>query len=622
MKNKNVVYLICMNLLFVNNSWGENMLSVDDLKKEITESTKSTISPEESKRRLEDAKLLFKRGKSDAAIYMLQQLSKADPDNYEVLIELGRIAVGAKNWAYSIQVFRQASLMRPKDIEVRLILMDVYKAYQMPIQEIIVAKEIIALDPDQLIASSRLAELYQNQAMYEDEIDTRRVVKKLEPDNYNNLKRLAEVLYTDSQLWESAKVYEEIRKYHPKKVDDMRQLASIYAKLDERFREAEIYDHIDSVSGDSGAGKDRVINRIRKNSNIVNPFKAGAVYTNFSESTLNLDRYDVFTDYTYLFTRSSFDIGVETNYSHLNYRGKGVLAGQVNINSGSLLVKGSYRWKGDDYLLTGKVGALHDDVSGRFFRSNNPATTEEFPFLNEDPSFNSYGGTIPIGSFSFAARPWMKEIVYRLDYEHNLVDEIDARLSLLTQNKVSASVNYESNNMTELQLMIDNTFVSDGNYRFHIKGAGYYNLWASDGMYDYRGRRKSYTRDPSSFIKIGYEVDYFNDKRDATNDKYETFVKSEVRHEGILSGQALLFTFDSNHQVLFRANFSYGGGTTLDYRKRAQGEFVYFLPDSTNSISLGYTYEDEKSANTTSANGQIGGFTDMHQLALNLNWHF
>lgn len=619
MKSNKLAYLICMNFIFMSNTWGDNIRPIEvDSKKP---SNKTTISAKESKRRLEDGKLLFKRGKTDAAIFMLQELSKADPNNYEVLIELGRIAVGAKNWAYSIQVFRQASLMRPKDIEVRMILMDVYKAYQMPIQEIIVAKEIVALDSEHLIATERLAGLYQKQAMYEEEIDTRRVVKKIAPKNYKNLQRLAEALYTDSQLWESAKVYEQVRTYHPEKVDDMRQLASIYAKLDENFREAEIHDHIGSIFVGSGSGKRVAISRIRKKHRIFSPFRAGVAYTNLSESTLNLDRYDVFADYTHLITRSSFNVGLETKYSHLNYRGRKSLTGNLKINHGSLLVKGSYLWKGGDYVLTGKVGAVHDDVSGQLFGRDQRYTAKDFPFL-EDPSFNSYGGTIPVGSLSFAARPWMKEIVYQLDYEHSLVEELDARLFLMTQDRVSISADYESSNFTNLHLAIDNTFVSDGNHRLHVKGAGYFNLWASGGMYDYRGRHKSNARTPNYFIRAGYEIDYFKDKRLAKRSRYETFVDSEFRHEGILSGQALLYTFDSNHQALFRTELSYGGGATLDYRKRAQGELVYFLPDSSNSLSFAYTYEDERSTNTTDANLQIAGFQDSHQIALNLNWRF
>lgn len=620
MKNRILMCLIGFNFVIIETCWGESPLpvAIDNIK---NQTTVSTISSKESKQRLADAKLLSDRGKSDAAIYMLQELAKVDPENYEVLLELGRIAVDAKNWAYSIQVFRKASLIRPKDIEVRLILMDIYKAYQMPIQEIIVAKEIFSLDPNQVVAAIRLSELYQAQAMTEEEVFFRRRVKKLSPSYYKNLKRLAEVLYQDSQLWESAKVYEQIRQHYPKNISDLRKLASIYANLDERFRETIIYDHIDNVSAGGAAGKAIAIKRIREKIGTSNPFKAQAIYTNLSESTLSLNRYDVFADYTHLFTRSLFDFGVETKYSHFNYQGKGILAGNLYVNSGSVVLKGRQYWHGGDYVLTGSVGFIHDEVSGKLFGRDRVFTASDFPFL-EDPSFNSYGGTLPIGGLSFAARPWSKEISYHLDYKHSLVEELDARLSLMTQEKVSASVDYQSINLTDLGLTVDNTFVSDGNYRFHIKGLGYYTLWASDGMYDYQGNRSGFIGLPRYFVRAGYEIDYYKDNRLAQSNKYETFINSEVQHEGSITGQALLYTFVSNHQALFKAKLSYGAGTTLDYRKKALAEFSYYIPDSSNFLSLAYSYEDELSTNTTDANLQIAGFTEIHQVTLNLNWQF
>lgn len=620
MKNKRLMYLIGFNFVIIETCSGESLLPVivDNIK---NQTTMTTISSEESKQRLADAKLLSARGKSDAAIYMLQALAKGDPENYEVLLELGRIAVDAKNWAYSIQVFRKASLIRPEDIEVRLILMDIYKAYQMPIQEIIVAKEVFVLDPSRITSAIRLSGLYQAQAMTEEEILFRRRIKKLSPRYYKNLKRLAEVLYKDSQLWESAKIYEQIRQYYPENISDLRKLASIYVNLDERFRETIIYDHIENILAGSGTGKTVAIERIREKASITNPFKAQAIYTNLSESTLDLKRYDVFTDYTHLFTRSLFDFGMETKYSHFNYQGRGVLAGNLYINSGSVLFKGRQHWHGGDYILTGSVGFIHDKVSGELFGRDTVLTAADFPFL-DDSSFNSYGGTLPIGGLLFAARPWKKEIVYHLDYKHSLVEDLDARLSLMTQEKVSASVNYQSRNLTDLRLAIDNLFVSDGNYRFHIKGLGYYTLWASDGMYDYQGHRQNFIGAPRFFVRAGYEIDYFKDKRSAQDNKYETFINSEVRHEGSLTGQALLYTFSSNHQALFKAKFCYGAGTTLDYRKKARAEISYYIPDSSNFLSLAYIYEDELSTNTTDANLQIAGFSESHQVSLNLNWHF
>lgn len=611
---------MCLSLIVSKTSMGENTLPIAS-KKIRNKATSTMVSAEDSKRRLTNARLLFERGKSDAAIYMLQQLAKDDPDNYEVLLELGRIAVGAKNWAYSIQVFRKASLMRQEDIEVRLILMDVYKAYQMPIQEIIVAKEIFELDPSQRIAVTRLSELYQKQAMYEEEITFRRLAKKLDPSNYKNLKRLAEVLYTDTQLWESAKVYEQIRKYYPENLVDLRKLASIYAKLDERFHENIVYNHIEDILGEDAIGKEKAIDRIRSKTSTIDKFKGGGSYTNTSEATLNLDRYDVVSNYTHLLTRSFFNLGIKTRYSHLNYRGRDILSGKIHINSALALLKGTRIWKGGEYILATELGFHHDDVSGRLFGRNALLTENDFPFLG-DPSFDSYGGTIPIGGLSLSARPWHRDITYRLEYKHSVVDELDARLSLFTQNKISASVFYQSRDMTDIHIIVDNTFVSDGNHRFHIKGAGYYTLWGSGAMYDYRGHRQKFIRSPRYYIQAGYEIDYFDDDQLAKDNKYETFINSELRHQGFLIGQGLLYSFDSDHLALFKAKLSYGAGTTLNYQKQAQAELIYSVPSKANSLSLVYTYEDSSSINTTDSNLQIAGFTDSHILALNFNWHF
>ncbi|MEA1947324.1 MAG: hypothetical protein U9N83_08490, partial [Thermodesulfobacteriota bacterium] len=209
----------------------------------IAPEVKSTISPEESEKRLQDAILLFERGKTEAAIYALQQLENADPTNYRVLFKLGEMAIAERNWAYSIEVLRKASYLRPQDIEIRLILMDIYRAYQMPIQEIEVGREIIGLEPDHIIANRRLAKLYQDQAMQEDEIQIRLKLKRLIPDGYQNLKRLADIFDEEGLYWESAKVYEQIRKYHPEKIIDATRMAALYDKLRENFRELEVLDH-------------------------------------------------------------------------------------------------------------------------------------------------------------------------------------------------------------------------------------------------------------------------------------------------------------------------------------------------------------------------------------------
>lgn len=586
-------------------------------------STTKRISPEESNRKLEDAKLLFNRGKTDAAIFMLQELNKVDPDNYDVLLELGRIAVGAKNWAYSIQVFRQASLMRTKDIEVRLILMDVYKAYQMPIQEIIVCKEIVALDRNHVLATQRLAELYHDQAMLEDEIIVRQKLKRLTPSDYLNLKKLAVLFDKNAQLWESAKVYELVRKRHPDKLDDMQRLAAIYDTLGESFREAEVLDHIDERGGGGSWMESHAEKVLRQENNITDPFAARSTFKIEKEPTLKTYSARQQVSYTRIRVRSSVDFGIKATYDHLNYKGQGLLDGNMQINSGSVELSAIQNWSGLDYILAASVGFLHDDVSGNLYaRNRNPSVTAaDFPFLT-DPSFNSYGGTIPIGSLKFTANPSLNT-TYSIAYRHGIVEDLDARLEQFQHDTLSLGASYYATDRTLLSLELDNAFISDGNFRFHAKAGGYYNLWTGSSKYDYQGKRRGhFSSSQVSFLRLGYEFDYFIDTQRASGEKYETFTHSEYRHRGIILGQTEVMKFGLNDQLLLNLKFSYGMGRTQDYSREAKARLFYYKPDTSNEFGLSYGFADEDSTNQPEDNQRIGGRTTSHAVSLYTRWGF
>lgn len=616
MKNKNSVCLLCINFIFVPNVWAESAKSVDSI--ENTSGTAS-ISPEESNRRLNDAKLLFKRGRNDAAIYMLQQLVKDDPNNYQVLLELGRVAVGSKNWAYSIEVFRKASLMKPKDIEVRLVLMDVYKAYQMPIQEVIVCKEVIALAPNHIAANQRLAKLYKGLAMPEKEIDIRQKLKNLLPDDYKNLKRLAEIYYQNAQLWESARIYELIRQYHPDQFDDIQRLAAIYDGLGEHFREAEV---IEEHGGASWMHKS-VEGNLRMKNNIRDPFSAAVTFKVRQEPSLDVYTTQPSAAYTRFRVRSSVDVGILAKYAHINHHGVNLLDGEMDINSVSVELSAIQKWNGYGYELAASVGMIHDDVSGKLFarNGNTAATTAAFPLLS-DPEFNSYGGTLPIGGVKFTARPGL-HTVYSINYRHELVEDLDARLNLFYHDKISVNAVYTSNDHTELKLQLDNAFISDGNFRFHAIAGGSYNIWADEAMYDYRGSRQGYFRkSPSSFVRLGYEFEFFKDQEQSKDFKYETFVKAEYRHKGLLTGQVLLKEYGIKEQILLNVKLSYGAGRTLDFRKGVTARLFYLKPNSNNEFGLSYGFEEDRSINTTSNNQRIGGTTTTHAVSLYTKWYF
>jgi tetratricopeptide (TPR) repeat protein len=620
MKNKKLFYFLWLNLIVVNDSWGKGGAFPNPIEKQPNNTTTQRISPEESQSRLEDARLLFERGKSDAAIFMLQALSKVDPDNYQVLLELGRIAVGAKNWAYSIQVFRQASLMRPKDIEVRMILMDVYKAYQMPIQEIIVCKEVVALDKNHILAHQRLAELYYEQAMLEDEIIVRQKLKRLTPHDYTNLKKLAVLFDSNAQLWESAKVYEKIRQHHPNKLDDMRRLAAIYDKLGESFREAEVLDHIKAQGGGGSWMESHAEQVLRRQNNIHDPFAAEATFKVEKEPNMKTYSVQQKTSYTRIRVRSSVDFGITAQYTHLNYNGRGQLNGNMVINSGSVSLSAIQNWSGLDYTLAASIGFLHDEVSGRLFARHH-INTGDFPFLS-DPSFNTYGGTIPIGSLKFTARPHLNT-TYMVNYEHGIVEDLDARLEQFQHDTLSLGIAYQATDQTLFSLQLDTAFISDGNYRFHAMTDGHYNLWTDAAMLDYQGRRQGrFSQSEPSFLRIGYELNYFSDNHTARDEKYETFVHSEYRYKGMITGQAEVMTFGLNEQLLLNLNLAYGAGRTQRFSREANARLFYYKPDSSNEFGLRYGYEDEESTNQPQDNQLIGGRTTSHAVSLYTKWGF
>ncbi len=625
MSKKKMLCLICLNLLLTKQALAEkNALPVDLGGDADSSIPRPKISAEESNRRLKDARLLFERGKPDAAIYMLQQLAKDDPENYDVLLELGRIAVGAKNWAYSITVFRQASLMKPEDVEVRMILMDVYKAYQMPIQEIIVAKEVLALESENLVAMKRLAFLYHEQAMLEEEVGIRQNLIKLKPADYENTKQLAVSLDKSAQLWEAAKAYELIRIHHPSKLDDMYRLAAIYDTLGENFREAEVLDHI-AENGGSGGGwmESHTEQLLREKNGIRDPFTAGLTLSVAKEDTMKTYTVGQQVAYTRVNAQSSVDFGIKAGYKHSRHEGRRELEGKVAIDSATVELTATKYFSGEDYILDASVGVLHDEVNGQLrSRFGLPVVTgADFPSLI-DSSFNSYGGTMPIGSVTLTAQP-NRNIIYTAGYAHNIMEEFDARLVQLTHDTLSLGVDYNIQNDANLVLKVDNSYISDGNYRLHAMTGGYYNLWASAPVNGLRGRRKSsFGHSQTSFIRIGYEVDFFSDREDAEHERYESFVSTDYRYKGILSGQAKLMDLGADAALLFNVKLSYGAGRTREYMRSADARIFYFMPDAENELGIMYGYQDEDSDNQPLGNTSIGGESSMQAVSLYTRWFF
>jgi len=564
-----------------------------------------SISKKQIMQRMDDARKLFERGKTDAAIYLLQQVEKADPNNYPVLLKLGEMAIADKNWAYSITVLRKASLIRPKDVEVRLILLDIYKAYQMPIQGIIVAKEILAIDPSHIVATRRLAKLYHEQAMLEDEINTRKSLRRLVSNDYDNLKRLAVIYDNSGELWEAAQLYEEIRKFHPDKNQDLSRLAGIYDRLGESFRGLQVIDQLEKNGEDLGWLEERSAVRLRQQSEIHDHFTTGLDIRSDKSDELKSTSTNAGISYKHLSLRSSFDYALDINLKHDTYKGLNDLAGDLKINNGTFTISSWKNWQGEDYQLMASIGALWDGISGKLsLRDSSSGLTAADYALLKDPRFESSGGTMAIGRFAFIAQPGLHNR-YQASISRGQIEDLDALLQMLSQNKFALDYLYQSNDLTTIEASADSANFSDNNTRSHASLGGSYVLWGNDAMRDYTGRRKGFLRLPlRRALSIGFMTEYFKDKERSI--LYESF-DAEHRHKATLGGQFRIYRRKADQSIFMHLTYEYSTGTTLDSQHNADLRVFYFNADNSNEMGISIGYEKSRVKDSQQQNKNIVG---------------
>ena len=615
MKATKLIFLLALFLLTITEvSSQEKLPSGVHLQK--TQGV-ATITAEESQRRFQDAIALFEMGKTNAAIYALQQLEKADPTNYEIFFKLGEMAIAEKNWAYSIEVLQKASVLRPNDIEVRLILMDIYKAYQMPIQEIIAGREILKINPNHVGAIKLLAGLYEEQSMEEEEITTRRELMRLVPDDFDNLKRLAYILNGSGVFWEAVRVYEQIRKYHPDKIEDINRLAALYGKTQEYFRQLDVLEQSKGGGWMRGsAGKNQ-----RLMLQIYDPLVSKVTFRSESSDDIDILTVNSIVGFEHIRIRSSIDIGFQAKYSLLSHSGQDDLDGIMNINSSTFSLSATKNWRHQDYQLTATLGALGDHISGNLF-PRDPSSDidqEDFPFL-EDPNFNIFkGGFRPVGGLRFIARPSLYS-TYLWTYNHDLLDDLDARLRLFYYDKMALAYKHQSDNLTEFGLTVDASRISDGNIRLYSAGELGYTIWGSGAMRDYRGKRKSFFNNPPfTYLAVAYALEYFSDQ---DSSRFHETYKNEIQHEGRLLAQTRIATIGLERYFFVNAEFSYSIGKDINSNLQLALGIFYSDYGTNNFFGLTYGYGQEDIDLKSQQNQLFAGDFTSHTVSLMYKWRF
>lgn len=559
---------------------------------------------------------LYRMGEVDAAIFMLQQVEKKDPKNTRVLFKLGELALKAKNWAYAIEVLRKAADLQPADVDTRMLLMHVYRAYQMPIQEIMAGREIIAVNPRHVEALRRLAFLYEDQDMLKDEQATRKRLADVDPANYENLKRLAFIFEDEVNIWEAVRVYQQIVEHFPDKAEDARTLGRLRGDSYDRY--GEVIERRRAL-GLPGGGNPGEVNACKapyfqhkRNLRLGNPFLADLVLSQDVSPVDRIQMADVTAAYerVFLLTNLEFLLG-----AHVRTMGWFPLtpevAGNRPIVAHGATVGLRNHWDDGHTSLEGNFGYENVSVSGSTQALSPLATPDQYPFLEK----RSFGGTMLVGDLALDHR-FSDRFSGRLEAFHRPIDEIDAYVRMMSAYGATATLRYDWPSRAFATTGYNQSWFSDGNVRNHAFAEASVPIYMSDPLRDLDGhtRRYLYTY-PDHQLKAGYHFDYIHDAKESY--LYQSYALSdELRH---------LFTLTGQHR-LGRSDFFlyyqgvYGFGRVEDMNRGFRAGFVYEEDQKENFLRLTYGTLDTNTIDQI--NPRYDGGSRQQGFQLEVIWHF
>jgi|GEM_PF-1039779 len=566
--------------------------------------------------RFKDALDLFALGRTDAAIYALQQLSADDPTNVAVLLKLSELAIATKNWAYAINVLDKAAKLKPRDIPTRQVLMDIYKAYQMPVQEIHVGREILALDPRNLRALRRMASLYRDLDMPNEETDIRFELADLEPGNEANLRTLAHLLWESGEPWEEVVVHKKLVAKYPGKTRYLRRLAVLYG--DEKIKDW--FNQLQTVEKVPGWKKDptmapihkRAVKTYRKDLRVLDVLDSTNRVATEKAQEFKTDQ--IFLEESYMFRplRKQRDHGVWARTIHTDYRGQNELAGKRTIDEYSFQGRSKiYTERGRNTLLLG-LGATHVSVGGSLWsRDGEELSVTDYPFLENRP----YGGT-NISALADFVRMQRPRLELRATLLTEVMEELDAQVRGIQRSTAAMEAVYFFSDSTHVSIRNELWCISDGNRFKNSQFSIERYLLGTRPIHDFRGHRSGFIlMPPSSSLKVRYQFDYKDHLKDSPYyQAYQNEIEKELRVTGELRLSPKLFLLaegvkaKGNHTLSKVAGYRAGIG----YRDRYKE----------NEILLEYSDLTDKVNETSQLNATLRGVSAFKHVQLSGRWHF
>ncbi len=560
------------------------------------------------------AQELFRKGRTGAAIYMLQQLSASEPENVKVLLKLAEMAILAKNRAYAVQVVRKASKLLPEDVPIRLLAMDLYDAFQNPLKEIIVGREILALEPAHLPTLRRLADLYGKQDLSDLEAQTRATLLDLEPDNYENAQALATLERKTGKVWEEVNTQRHLVARFPEKRKHQMRLAYLYGSLGNRFEQLRTLDAIPGVDDDPVARGLRREGSRALRSQI--PIQDSADAVLFRELDTSREFQALSTgfeaNYSHRRLRDRVDQGLWLNLKDLDYTGTSLLTGTRQVRNLDWQYRRLHEWDGTRSQLLLGLGASHVSVGGSLLsRTGAVLDPADFPFLEA----RQFGGDT-LTARAELQRSLKEGLELRGWIAREPMDDLDAQVRLVTRFVTAGSLEYQWPDSTSAKLAYQRWAISDDNTRQNVQLILHRILWGSDPVHDLDGTRVRFLRTPpGNHLSLTYQADWLDhDRASRLYQSYDNELDQDLRLTGELELPASKFlriegALGRGNKVLdSKSELGFGVG----YRDAADGK----------EIVLQYVTASNEVRSGTQANLTLIGLSKVERLQLTGNWSF
>jgi hypothetical protein len=599
----------------------------------------------------DDAMMLYDHGQKEAAMYKLQLLLKKYPASIKLLRRLAEMAVNEQNRAYAMEVLQKAARLTPKDVEVRFILVDIYRAYHMPILEIMMCREILEIEPDNARALQKMAELYDDIDLPDFDMQTRQKLKKLQPADYQNLRRLAVLLYESNDEWEETLVYRDIARRFPEKRQDLDRLARLYGIDTDLYRQLLTYKEI--LRKDPGKNlikKDfrKVYDDYRKEQGIRDYIYLGSLFTGSrlqawpyqdEASPLYMQR-PFYNLYPFIPTGVTYesspyydqrDLGVNASFEHIFLFGRG----HVGIDT---------MYRNTQYvprkLTTGLFG--QEDINTTYFGMNwetrdrweNNIFRLHAGLVSVDAPHGIYAG--PGTGLTAADSPWLEntpfggsQFLYRADYyarladkfwgtayvDKGLMDDTNAIVRLITKQACGVGFSYLWPSNAFIGGWAEQGYVSDGNSRTSCRVFFDYPLLVSGTVRDFKGTVKDYLRPiPDAGLFFNYEGDYINDSK--LSPYYQSY-QNEWQNRVKLYGDVRI-----ENNLFLIGEASHEWGKILQYADGFKVGLLYEEPVTLNTLEINYQYRCAITLDNSQVNPTFTGDNRTRSVELKLGWHF